>query len=272
MTTENNATGGETSAEVSAQTSDGTEGQSSSSEVNEASSTENQNSGVGDGEQESEFVKDSDGNEYIPKKAFEERLAKLTAQKYDAKSALLESIKSDPAAKAEIMAALGLNQTDNTDQTKESSEPTMFQKWLAPLPPEHQAHYQGLVEAIAPDFESFVKEEIKNALAPYASYIGEQKVQSFAATNKDFGQYKSKIQEIMSSGRARTLEDAYVLASHEDKLKGVSAAVRSSEDQRRQQMQAPSNGRPNQSGNFKQKPGSLRDALRQAARETGYMQ
>lgn len=226
------------------------------------------------GETQDEFVKDDDGNEYIPRKAFEARIAKLSAQKNDARSFLLESIKSDPSVKKELMQALGIEENPNSSgqNTRENDEPTRFEKWIAPMPPEHQAHYRGLVEALVPDFEAYVKESIESALKPVLSHIGEEKIKTFSSTNKDFPRYQEKIHTLLSSGRAKTVEDAYILASHEDKLKQVSTSATRREENRQQTIQKPiSKGSTSPGGPSQKKPQSLKEALMFSARQTGYL-
>lgn len=231
--------------------------------------SQGQNAPGAEGESDA-FVKDEDGNEYIPRKAFEERLAKLTQQKHDARTQVLESLRSDPTFKKEFMDSLNLG-GESAASSQESNEPSPFEQFLAPLPKEHQEHYRGFGKAIGAEFTPFVQQEIQKALAPIMAHIGEEKLRTFSQTNKDFGKYQENVRKIMSDGRAKTLEDAYILASHEDRLKAVHNAGAKEEVERRKKMaSAPFNrsaGGGKASGPSKF---GLREALQKAGQELGY--
>ncbi len=232
-----------------------------------------QNAPADEGGQGDEFVKGEDGQEYIPRKAFEARLAKLTAQKNEGQTAreLLESIKNDPVVRKEFMESLNIGES-RTNSSEESNEPTPFEKFLAPLPQEHQAHYRNMGQAFADEFKPFVESYVKEQLGPIMGWIGQEKLRNFSQTNKDFGKYERDVAKIMQEGRARSVEDAYKLASFEDKMKSVFNAGQKGESERRNKIASvPSSGRNSGGVTVKgNKPMSLRDALNKAGQELGY--
>jgi hypothetical protein len=221
-------------------------------------------------EGDQEFVKDDDGNEYIPRKAFEARIAKLAAQKNDAKSAFLEAVRNDPAVKKEFMDIL--KGEESAAASEQSDEPTPFEAFLSPLPPEHQAHYRNMGKALAAEFETFVQSSIEEAMAPVKSWIGQTKVESFEKTNKDFPKYRKQVADIMSAGRAKNIDDAYILASYHDRMKGASSVGAKQEQERREKMaRIPSAGRNIQGSQTTQKgPKGLKAVLARVGPELGY--
>ena len=218
---------------------------------------------------EDAFIKDENGKEFISKEAFEKRVAKLSAQKNDARS-LLESIRTDPLIREEFIKSLN-QEGQRASSSNDEVEPSTFDKWVSPFPPEHQAHYRGLMEAISPIFEKFVKSELDRAIKPVMSWIGESRVKSFASENKDYAKYEPKIAEIMSSGRAKTLEDAYKIASYETRLKSVTQAGAKQEAFRREKARTPFGGKGQQTFRTEgKKPDNLKDSIRKAAEQVGW--
>lgn len=205
--------------------SNAAEGSSQSANTQGTAETGDTNSPPESGEQAEEFVKDEEGNEYIPRKAFEERIKKLAAQKNDAKSTFLESLRNDPAALAEFKKAIGIESQDAEPKSSpQTPTETKFQKFLAPLSPQLQAHYMGFVESIAEQFEDYVSSELDKRINPILSHIGESKVNSFKQMTSDYDRYAPKIRELLETGAVKSLEDAYKLASYEDKIKGAVSA------------------------------------------------
>lgn len=242
--------------------------------------SENQDQNVsGDEGEQDEFIKDEDGNEYIPRKAFEARLAKLTAQKHDtgnARDVVLEALRSDPTFKKEFMDSLNIG-GESAASSEESNEPSPFETFVAPLPKEHQAFYRGFAGAMASEVESYFKSQLdafkKEMIDPIKAHIGQEKLNNFAKSNKDFGKYQAKVAELMDSGRAKNVEDAFILASHADRIKQVHNAGAKEEQDRRQKLaRAPIAGRGMSGGN--QTRGNskmgLREALEKAGAEMGY--
>lgn len=216
------------------------------------------------------FVTGPDGKKYIPEEAFNARIAKLTAQKNDARS-LLESIKNDPTVRKEFLDSLNIGDQSGKS-SEESDEPTPFEKFLAPLQPEHQAHYRNMASAMAQEFTGYVQDYVKEQLAPLMSWVGEEKLNRFAATQKDFGKYEKQVAKLMQEGRVRNVEDAYKIASFEDKMKSVFNAGQKEEVERRNKLnRMPSAGQNSGGVNTKNgKPFGLREALLKAGAEHGY--
>lgn len=232
------------------------------------------------GEQEEEFVKDEEGNEYLSKDKVEaiiqKRLSKLSQQKNDARTSLIEALRNDPAAKEEFLNALGLKDSHSEDalgqeaNKTQSDQPTKFQKWLAPMPPQHQAHYTGLVESIAEQFEEYVQAELDKRVGPIMSHIGESKVNEFKNSNKDYPKYANEIEKLIQSGRAKTLGDAYIIASYEDKIKNVSAVSTKKQEQAVKKLNSMPTRTPTSGLNTVGTASSLQDAIRKAAEKVGY--
>lgn len=234
--------------------------------------TDNQPGDEGNAGQDDQFVIGEDGKKYIPEDAFNARIAKLSSQKNDARS-LLESIRTDPVIRKEFMDSLNQGEARTTSAT-ESNEPSAFDKFLAPLPPEHQAHYRGLIEAIAPQFEEYVTDALEKAVGPIRSWIGESKVDSFAKANPDFAHYKKDVSEIIQSGRAKSLEDAFKIAAFDKKLKSVTASSNKSEAERQAKLKRVPVAGQGQGAvqTVGKKPTDLRSALQKAASDIGWAQ
>lgn len=261
------------------------DGQVSNDNNTQNGATGNTNTGAVDGSQagdntvagdegndpDSGVVTDDNGKKFWPEEAVMARIAKLTSQKHNAEAELLESIKTNPEIRKKLQDALQIGEESATS-SEESEGPTPFEEFLAPLPSEHQAVYRNMGKAMASEFESYVQDSLKEALAPIMNWIGESKLNQFSQTNKDFDKYKGQIQEIMSNGRAKTVEDAYKIATYEDKLRGVSASgARQEADRQKKMSAAPVAGRNSGGGNLKTGVKSLSDALERAGRETGYV-
>lgn len=221
------------------------------------------------GEQAQEFVKDEEGNEYIPRKAFEARLAKMAEQKNTAYTSLLETLRNDPMARQQFMEAMGANTAPQAPaQSPTTPKPSLLKDWMAPLPPEHQAHYDGLVKGIMADVNEQIASAINKAIEPILSHVGSEKVKSFSQINKDFNKYQETVYNLMQSRRVSNLEDAYKIASYDDKIKGATASKPSTPP-----AKAPIQGSQRSPMGIKSKgPGGLRAALERAAQETGYIQ
>lgn len=268
-----NATGSTGATETEAPETNVSEGGGSSESPTNGSQPGGSNAPGNEGNEDSDpFVKGDDGKEYIPREAFEARINKLSAQKNDART-LLESIRTDPVIRQEFMDSLNLGEARTTSST-EPTEPTEFDNWLAPLQPEYQAHYKGLIGAIAPQFEKFVTDQLEKALAPVRSWIGESKVEGFSKANPDFSNYRNEISQIIQSGRAKTLEDAYKIVTFDKKMKSVMSANDKSESDRRNKLaRSPVMGRGgNAIPTNGTKPKSLRNAIESAANQIGWSQ
>lgn len=227
-----------------------------------------------EGDQELEVVKDDQGNEFIPKAAFEARIAKLTAQKHNAAAQLIEAIKTNPEVKQQFEEALGHPiSTESQDAAEpESDGPTPFEGWLdsAQIPAEVRPHYKNMAESLFGTFMPHFQREIQNAIKPLLSVVGQQHVEKFASSNPDFNQYKGEIQKIMASGRAKTLEDAYKIASWDKKIKGAGTSAIQQEKARQAKLAATPVRKAQGNPASQRKPANLAEAFRLKAEQIGY--
>lgn len=226
---------------------------------------------VGEEGEANDFVKDDEGNEYIPRKAFEARIAKLTAQKHDAVGQLLEAVNSSPEAKQKILEALGVSGSADSEQADDTGAPenSPFLQYLEKsVSKEYHDHYKGMADALYAEITPRMQKMYMDALKPVLSYIGKQQVDNFEKSVPDYGKYAPKIQEMVASGRAKTLQDAYILASHDDKIKGVGASAVKSEKARVQKLaSSPIRKSPGVSANGPRKYASMREAMEDAYRK-----
>lgn len=242
----------------------------------EASTTEEATAPAEGGEQEgeSEFVKDDQGNEFIPRAAFEARLAKMAEQKHNAIGQFVESLRSNPEAKQQVLEALGVKSDATGSQSPEAApETSQFETWMQQnVQPEYHAHYKQMADAMYQTIMPHIREMYQSELKPILSVLGKQEVQKFATAHPDYGQYKDKINQLITSGRAKSLEDAYKIVAWDNKMKGAGAAALSSENARKAKLANSPIRRAQSSPAGRQKPGSLREAFEQSAREIGYQQ
>ena len=172
------------------------------------------------GDETDEFVKGEDGTEYVPRKAFEARIAKLTAQKHESADAasFLETIKNDPAARQQFVDALGVGKPDGADQSGPTG-PNTWDSWLQKHPPEYQSHYREMAQALAPEFESFVEkfvgDSIEKAISPLRRWVGDTEVTNFSQKVKNFGEFRPAVQGLMEKHPNLYIEQAYKLASYD---------------------------------------------------------
>lgn len=229
------------------------------------------------GDSELEYVKDDlTGQEYIPRTAFEARIAKLTAQKHEAGEAaiksFLENPDSNPEVKQQLMERLGIKAPDAPtgaeNAAPQSDEWDGFLK--GNVSPEYHSLYTGLGNAMFSRMLPEIEKMLEARVTPMISFIGKQQVNSFKTSHADFPRYERKIQEYVKTGRAKNLEDAYALASYEDKVKGAGAAAVRAEKERKAKLASnPSRRTPGVPGQSQYKPKNLRDAFEQTAKKLG---
>lgn len=255
--------GGEASAEVAT----GDESATPPASLNEET-TQQPDEAVEEGEQADEFVKDEEGNEFIPRKAFESRIAKLTAQKHDAAAQILESLKSNPEALQKFRSELGIPDSASSEKSDDLTPDTSpFLSYLEKsVTKEHHDHYKGMAEAMYAEITPRLREMWQAEMNPLLRYIGKQQVNQFKSSHADYPKYAAKIQEAITSGRARSIEDAYLLISHEDKVKGAGASAVKNEQNRQRKMNTPIRRASGAQGNGQKKYTHLRDAIADAAK------
>jgi len=177
-----------------------------------------------------ESVKDDNGEEFIPKKAFAARIAKLTAQKHNAVNDALKTILSDPEALEMIRKASGdPSQASDEAATMDPVEKNLpVLSWLdkhGVTDPASRAGNIAFVDAIGETLLPQLRAMVDEHFAPVMKYIGKQEVGSFVASHPDAKANLPELQKMISSGRARNLQDAYALAMFGKKVQGAGAAA-----------------------------------------------
>lgn len=230
---------------------------------------------VEEGDQEVEIVEDADGKKHVPYEAFKARMDKMAAQKHEAVEKFLESATSNPEVKQQLLQALGMQGKEDvpaSETTKEAEGPSLFDSFLQKgVQPELHEHYRGLAESMYGTMMPHIEQKIQQAIAPLLSVVGQQHVDKFSASHPDFTQHKPEIMKIMNSGRAKNISDAYILATHEKKIKGAGASALAQEKARKESLAKNPMRRTQGAPTTQRKPGSLREAFEQAGQETGYI-
>lgn len=270
------ASGNDGSQMESGQTSevDTQDNAAQTSAAGDGSQTSGQDSTGDEGNDQDGIVTDENGKKFWPEEAVMARINKLTSQKHNADAELLEAIKTNPDIRKKFQEALQLGEESATS-SEESEGPTPFEQFLAPLPQEHQAHYRGLFGAFAKELEGYMEQQLESFksqhVAPLMSWVGQEKVRSFAQTNKDFPRYQSQVRDILEAGRAKSVEDAFILASYGDRMKGAQAAGAKQEANRQTKISRASiTSRSAGGSSTKTQPVTLREALEQANKDIGY--
>ena len=223
-----------------------------------------------------DVIEDDAGKKFVPYEAFKGRIDALTSKLRQAEesAALLETIKSNPSLMKQLVESFSSGEELKTSSEKADKQPSSFERFLAPLPKEHQAHYRNMINSVAEEFEDYVQVELKKALQPFVSWVGSEKIRNFEHQNKDFGKYKSTVTRILNEGRAKNLEDALILASHEDKLKSVKNVLTKEEQIRRTKLASTPFPNKTSSGGIgtsnKTKLG-LRESIEAASEQIGWL-
>ena len=190
---------------------------------NEGEGTE----GEGKKEDDIETIKNDEGEEFVPKKAFLARVAKLTSQRHEetdkaseaqsqaAKtSQLLNEIRSNPETRRQFAEAVA-------PEAPKAPRENKFQTYMATVPQNQRESVQGLSTAIISEVASFISDKLDGMtkqIEPLRTALGKSAVDQFYATVKDAKQYEDKIADMMETGRAKNIADAYTLASHGDQF------------------------------------------------------
>jgi hypothetical protein len=229
-----------------------------------------------EGEVEQDFILDENGQKLYPEgklnKIVQARLAKMAEQKNAAIRDTQEALRNDPVALKQFLADLGVEAPASADQKAEDPmESNAFDSFLAShVPAEHHAHYKALNESLSATIMPHVQALLEEKIGPMLQFIGKQEVKSFASQHPDYQKYSGKIQELVRSGRAKTLEDAYKLVAWEDKMKGAGAAAVKSEQERKSKLAGtPMRRSPGVPGASKPKYTNFREALERKAQQLG---
>lgn len=232
-TTESDATATTTSGDSASTESTDTSSESANGET-QATEGDSENS-------QPEFVKDSEGKEFVPKEAFEKRLAALTAKSKKSEE-LLEAIKTNPEIRKQYLGEED-KQVAQEEAPKPSTVPASgntdpvelmkpINTWLSGLghTPEHQSFYREYTGALLKTVESSVvayvnkaiQENLSREVAPLKKFMSNSTLESFKRSNPDFEQHKAKVLEI-SQKRNLPIEDAYKLIKHDILLKELAS-------------------------------------------------
>lgn len=230
-----------------------------------------------------EEVEGPDGKKFIPKEAFDKRLAKMAAQKNAAKeeavNGLLTELDSNPEFKQQFLERLGINPKEESGaEEAEADQASPFYQWVEQRlgqNPEYKALYTEMGQALASETQawtqSYVKEQVQKAIAPIMRHIGETEVSSFSKQVKDFDRYKPAINKLMAEKPGLSLRDAYKLASYDDVIKGRGASVTNKNQNKLKNT--PMTGKVGSNakvGSSKTAYGSIDEALRESFKEGGW--
>jgi len=128
------------------------------------------------------------------------------------------------------------------------------------------AFADAIGETLLPQLQAMVEER----LGPMVSYIGKQEVNSFVSSHPDAKGYLPELQKLVSSGRARSLQDAYAIASFGKKVQGAGAAAIKANAARQVKVNAtPVRGAVGNQVDTTGQPKTFREALAMAQKRIG---
>jgi hypothetical protein len=174
---------------------------------------------------------------------------------------LIESAKTDPAAKQQLAEMFGVKAEQPTQTPQPSVTP--FQEFLQKsVDPQMHAHYDGFARAIAAEQQAYVDEQ----LAPILAYIGKSRIGEVEKANPDFKQYQGQVAELMKKHTTLDPEEALAIAAYQGRLKAAAMSGQRKEQQRQQSIQkTPVTRTPGAPGSTPGKaPSSIRGMLSQA--------
>lgn len=263
-----------------------------SSDTSLESGAEATQSAEGSGEDsQTEFVKDFDGKEFVPKEAFQKRVDALTAKARKAEEAL-EAIRTNPEFRKQFLGEEEKAKSEAEPAPSEESpsagnvDPTEFMKpingWLSGLSqtPEVQSFYKNYTEAMYKTFEGavkhFVKQEISNSLskevAPLRKAFDESSLSEFKKANPDYEKYRVATEANMKKFNVPRSQ-AFKLAKHDDlakelaSLKGGKSPVQTTTVQRQNLAKVPIAKRPAANSGEAEEAMDLHEAAAYAVRQ-----
>lgn len=197
-------------------------------------------------EAEDEVFKDAEGNEFVPRKAFDARVGKLTARaKENAEAAeLLKAINDDPAVRKEFLSQYG--QPEKKEVTKEGYV-SSWGPYVDGLPKESQDAMRKFEQGIGPDIKHMIQTEANKVRAEYDSklqsiqeVIGEQELDKFVKAVPDAKSYLPQIHRLMADNEKLTVSQAYGAAASGDLFKkGMAAQKKESQDLKTKLLKTP---------------------------------
>lgn len=193
--------------------------------------------------------------ESVPYKRFAEVNDKLAQF-----NQLIESAKTDPAAKQQLAEMFGVAQ-----QPAQAPQPSAspFQEFLQKsVDPQMHPHYDGFARAISSELESFIEER----MAPVMAYIGQSRLKEVESKNPDFQKFQPQVAEFMKKHPTLDPEEALAIAAYKDRLKSAALSGQKKEQQRQQSIsKTPVTRTPGAPGSTPAKaPGSIRGMLHAA--------
>src|SRR5262245_21901246 len=107
-------------------------------------------------------------------------------------TALLESAKTDPAARTQLAEMFGLQASQPAQTSQPTSKP--FSEFLQKsVDPQMHAHYEGFAGAIAQELETFVEER----LAPVMAFIGKTSLDGAYKANPLLKEHQTELADVM---------------------------------------------------------------------------
>lgn len=230
-------------------------------DANAAGNQDGQTGGnVNDANAQPQDGTDAEGNkpheQAVPYERFKEVNDKLSQF-----NQLIESAKTDPAAKQQLAEMFGVQAQQPTQTPQPSATP--FQEFLQKsVDPQMHAHYDGFARAIAQEQQSYVDEQ----LAPILAFIGKSRIGEVEKANPDFKQYQGQVAEYMKKHPTLDPEEALAIAAYQGRLKSAALSGQRKEQQRQQSIsKTPVTKTPGAPGSTPSKnPTSIRGMLSQA--------
>jgi len=180
-------------------------------------------------EDDSGVVKDDAGVEYVPKKAFDARIGKLTAEKKENAEAaeLLKSIDSDPDIRQQFIEKYGLNKVPTKiDDLGKSKYQSTWAPYVNKQSKESQGAMREFEQALGPEIEQLVQrkldkqqEAFEKEIVPLRTAFGEQHLEKFLGKVPEAKPYLPKIQKLMARNPNLSLEQAYGASAGSDMFK-----------------------------------------------------
>lgn len=147
-------------------------------------------------------------------------------------TSLIESAKTDPAARAQLAEMLGVaKQPDQAAQP----ETTPFQEFLQKsVDPQMHAHYDSFARAISAELESYVAEQ----LAPIMAYIGKSSLDGAFTKNPLLKDHQTELADVMKKHPTLTPDEAgwHIPALREKLIKQAAMSGQKQEQQRQNQI------------------------------------
>ena len=183
-------------------------------------------------EKEPEVVKDESGNEFVPKKAFEARIARLTAQKNEGAKAteVLQMLRDNPDVRQQFIEELRGNQKRQEDPASKRS--SAVSEYVSTLAEADRPAVRSFVKAIGSEIQDYVdgslkslKQELVESMSPLRRAIGEGAVEKFFSKIPEAAAYKEQIRDLLNDNPKLTLEQAFKVSAYDDRAKQSRVSV-----------------------------------------------